>query len=110
MDQLSTRPQRLALAADAVVFVLLLLNWMIVAWSQSSLATVSRIPLLIALGFCALAWRRARLARAVAEESAEHERLRRQYKRNDLFDETDSAEKLAQASKHKTKKQSPARP
>ncbi len=90
------RPENLSLIGLGLSLVYVLFTWVLgVFWAHSYSIEAACVPIGVAAVFCLVAWWEARLRRFEMDESRDHERLRREYDRNDLFDDKDEAMELA---------------
>jgi membrane protease subunit HflK len=105
MDPVSKRPEKLGLAGVALSLALLLVTLGVgVFWAHSRIIEAACLPLLVAFVFGWAAWWYGRLRRHEAQEEEDQEQLRRDYGRNDLFDEADESLKLSHESRRQFQK------
>ncbi|HCN06825.1 MAG TPA: hypothetical protein DIT01_02755 [Lentisphaeria bacterium] len=105
MNPTSKRPEYLGLAGSALALALLLIaGGVSLFWAHSRIIETACLPLQVAFVFGLVAWWYARMRRYEATEQEDQERLRRDYDRNDLFDDQDEALKLAKETRRQFQK------
>ena len=105
MNPTSKRPEYLGLAGSALALALLLIaGGVSLFWAHSRIIETACLPLQVAFVFGLVAWWYARMRRYEAAEQEDQEQLRRDYDRNDLFDDQDEALKLAKETRRQFQK------